>query len=230
MTVDIKEDYVMPLKYKCLILDHDDTVVDSTPHIHYPSFVEAIGKLRPNSEPLSLNEFISYSFNPGFSELCSDIMQLNEEEIEFQYQHWKSVTKLKIPEFYPGIVDLLTEYKNLGGIITVVSHSEIEQIERDYKTKCGFTPDMIFGWDSDANKRKPSPYPILEIIKRFNLKESEVLVVDDLKPGWVMAKSCHVAFAGVGWSHSIDEIVNFMRNNADYYFSSIESFRDFILI
>lgn len=30
----------MAIKYKCLILDHDDTAVQSTPGIHFPSFVE----------------------------------------------------------------------------------------------------------------------------------------------------------------------------------------------
>ena len=29
------------MKYKCLVLDHDDTVVDSTASIHYPAFLEA---------------------------------------------------------------------------------------------------------------------------------------------------------------------------------------------
>ena len=28
------------LKYRCLVLDHDDTTVDSTATVHYPCFVE----------------------------------------------------------------------------------------------------------------------------------------------------------------------------------------------
>ena len=27
------------LRKRCLILDHDDTVVDSTAHVHYPAFL-----------------------------------------------------------------------------------------------------------------------------------------------------------------------------------------------
>jgi hypothetical protein len=30
------------MRYPCLVLDHDDTLVRSTPEIHYPSFVEAL--------------------------------------------------------------------------------------------------------------------------------------------------------------------------------------------
>jgi hypothetical protein len=56
----------MNLKYKCIILVHDDTAVMSTPEIHYPSFVEAIKKLRPNDEPISIKKktvFIWSSFS-----------------------------------------------------------------------------------------------------------------------------------------------------------------------
>jgi phosphoglycolate phosphatase len=48
----------MPLKYKCLILDHDDTSVKSTPDIHYPSFVQALKELRPNEKPITFEEFV----------------------------------------------------------------------------------------------------------------------------------------------------------------------------
>lgn len=217
------------MKYRCLILDHDDTVVKSTPDIHYPSFVEALKKLRPNMNSLSLEEFVSYCFNPGFSELCKDILKFSKAEQEYQYKIWKKYTKEKAPYFYPGICEFIKEYKKLGGIICVVSHSESEQIIRDYNLHCELSPDLIFGWELEEHQRKPNPYPIIEIMKRFNLDNNEILVIDDLKPGLDMARSCNVAFAGAGWSHIIPEIENYMRNNSDYYFSTVESFKKFIL-
>ena len=39
----------MGARIKCLALDHDDTVVMSSPEIHYPSFVEAMRLLRPRA-------------------------------------------------------------------------------------------------------------------------------------------------------------------------------------
>ena len=35
------------LRIKCLVLDHDDTAVKSTPEINYPSFMKALAVLRP---------------------------------------------------------------------------------------------------------------------------------------------------------------------------------------
>ncbi|AKA67913.1 HAD family hydrolase [Clostridium scatologenes] len=217
------------MRYRCLILDHDDTVAKSTPEIHYPSFVEALKTLRPKMKGLSLEEFVSYCFSPGFSELCKDVLKFNKVEQEYQYKVWKSYTKEKSPDFYPGFPNLIKEYKRLGGIICVVSHSESEQILRDYNLHCGLIPDLIFGWELEEYQRKPNPYPIIEIMKRFDLANNEILVLDDLKPGLDMARSCNVTFAGAGWSHIIPEIEDYMRTNSDYYFSTVETFKDFIL-
>ena len=217
------------MKYRCLILDHDDTVVKSTPDIHYPSFIEAIKILRPNVKPLSLQQFVSYCFNPGFSELCKDILKFSKDEQEYQYKIWKSYTETKVPDFYPGFPELIKEYKKLGGIICVVSHSESKQIVRDYILNCNLTPDLIFGWELEEQQRKPNPYPIIEIMRKFNLDSDDILVVDDLKPGLDMARSCNITFAAAGWSHIIPEIKDYMKINSDYYFSTVDSFKKFIL-
>lgn len=217
------------MKYRCLILDHDDTVVKSTPDIHYPSFIDALKTLRPNMSPLTLEEFVSYCFKPGFSELCKDILKFNKAEQEYQYKIWKAYTKEQLPDFYPGFPELIKEYKKLDGLICVVSHSESEQIIRDYNLQCGSSPDLIFGWELEEHQRKPNPYPIIEIMRRFNLNNNEMLVVDDLKPGLDMARSCNVKFAAAGWSHIIPEIKDYMRCNSDYYFPTVETFKEFIL-
>lgn len=217
------------MKYRCLILDHDDTVVKSTPDIHYPSFVEALKILRPGMKPLSYEEFVSYCFNPGFLGLCQDILKFSEDEQKCQYEIWKSYTKKKVPDFYSGFPELIKGYKKAGGIICVVSHSESEQIVRDYMLNCNLSPDLIFGWELEEKQRKPSPYPIIEIMRRFNLDNNEILVVDDLKPGLDMARSCNVTFAAAGWSHIIPEIKNYMKANSDYYFSTVDSLKEFIV-
>lgn len=217
------------MKYKCLILDHDDTVTISTPNIHYPSFVEALKILRPNTKIITLEEFISSCFNPGFSELCKDILKFNKEEQAYQYKIWSSYTKSKIPDFYPGFPELIKDFKSLGGVICVASHSESKQIQRDYKINCGILPDKIFGWDLEEYKRKPNPYPVREAMKTFNLNKEDILVVDDLKPGLDMARTCNVDFASAGWSHVIPEIIDFMKENSNYYLSSVDELRNIIL-
>lgn len=61
------------LKFPCLVLDHDDTVVRSTPTIHYPAFVKTLQALRPDVH-WTLEQFIACNFYPGFEAMCRDIL------------------------------------------------------------------------------------------------------------------------------------------------------------
>lgn len=218
----------MSLRYKCLILDHDDTAVKSTPQIHYPSFVEALKDLRP-TESISLGDFIRYCFDPGFYSLCKEIIKFSDEELRHQQEVWRKYTESNLPEFYEMFTETIREFKHQGGIVTVVSHSERSRIERDYSSHCGFLPDAIFGWELPEHQRKPHPYPIKQILKRFNLLETEALMLDDLRPGMEMARSCKVDFAAAGWSHTVPEIKEQMKLESKYYFETVDQLNQFVL-
>ena len=87
---------------------------------------------------------------------------------------------------------------------------------------------MVFGWELKEDLRKPNAHSLNEIMKQFHLKNSEILVVDDLKPGLVMARSCDVDFACAGWSHLIPSIQEYMQLHSDYYFKNINDLSKFI--
>ena len=69
------------LNYRCLVLDHDDTVVRSEETVNYPSFLEALKVLRPG-RTITREKFTRWCFSPGFFALCSDYIGLTPEEIE----------------------------------------------------------------------------------------------------------------------------------------------------
>lgn len=89
--------------------------------------------------------------------------------------------------------------------------------------------NAVFGWELSEHQRKPHPYPIKEILKRFNLHETEALMVDDLKPGLEMARSCNVDFAAAGWSHTLPEIKEQLKLESKYYFETVEQFHQLVL-
>lgn len=215
------------LKYKCLVLDHDDTVVNSTPEIHFPIFMEYLKKIRPDYE-LTLEDFMSYNFEPGFSSLCSDILKFSDEEMKVQEENWMKGISDKIPDFFDGFKDIIHKFKEDGGIIAVVSHSFSKNIKRDYVHNCGIEPDISFGWEYDEKQRKPYPFPLEEIMRVYNLQSDDILMVDDLKPGYDMAKKCNVDFAFAGWSYTIDKIKQFMQKNSDYYLSSVDELSELL--
>ena len=68
------------MRYPCLVVDHDDTVVDSTATVHYPCFVEYTGIYHPEVH-YTLDEYIKDNFDPGIVALFRDIIGMSEEEI-----------------------------------------------------------------------------------------------------------------------------------------------------
>ena len=210
------------LNYRCLGLDHDDTGVRSEETVNYPSFLEALKVLRPG-RTITREEFTRWCFSPGFSALCSDYIGLTPEEIDVQYDMWRSYVATHIPPPYDGLRPILTRWKQEGGLLCVSSHSARENILRDYRLHFGLEPDQIFDWDLGEDRRKPSPYALQEIMRLYDLRPDELLMVDDLKPGYDMAHACGVPFACAGWSHDDPEIRAFLRRFSDFYLETVQA-------
>lgn len=215
------------LKYPCLVLDHDDTTVNSTATVHYPCFVEYMEKYFPDVH-LTLEEYFRYNFDPGVVEMFTKICGMTWEQMLDEESYWKEYVRHHVPKAYPGIREILLEQKKRGGKICVVSHSFTENILRDYRENDLPEPDLIFGWESPPEQRKPSVYPLEQIMKAFSMKPEELLVVDDLKPGYDMAKAAGVPFAAAGWANDIEPIEQFMRKNCGLYFKKVKYLRDWL--
>ena len=220
-------DKTMKLKYPCLVLDHDDTTVNSTATVHYPCFGEYMEKYFPDVH-LTLEEYFRYNFEPGVIDLFTKICGMTWEQMMDEENYWKEYVKHHVPAAYPGIREILEEQKKRGGKICVVSHSFADYIRRDYRLNGLPEPDLIFGWEQPPEQRKPSVYPLEQIMKTFGMKPEELLVVDDLKPGYDMARAAGVPFAAAGWANDIPEIEHFMRENCGLYFKKVVEFGNFL--
>ncbi len=214
---------------RCLLVDHDDTAVMSTPLIHYPAHVEAMRRLRPGRRVVSLEEWFRKNFDPGLSEFLRGELALSAEEVDESQRIWREFTAGRHAEFFPGMYALLSEFKRRGGILVVVSHSDADIIARDYAMAGDLVPDAIFGWESDPARRKPAPGPVLETLARFALEPSDAVVLDDLKPGADMAAAAGVDFAAAGWGHAIPEIREAIKPAAFRYFGTVVDFRSWLL-
>ena len=109
-----------------------------------------------------------------------------------------------------------------------ISHSFDFNIFRDYEANGLPKPDAVYGWEIPAEKRKPKPWAVFEIMKKFDLSPSEILMIDDLKPGFDMAKAAGVDFAAAGWAYDVPEIEAFMRENSSLYFKTVQELSDFL--
>lgn len=215
-------------RYKCLVLDHDDTVVQSEATVNYPFFVEFLKEYRPGMT-ITAQEYISECYQPGYIEMCRRRFAFTDEELSIEYNAWKEHIKTTIPAPYPGIGALLQRYKNAGGIIVVSSQSAQENILRDYTAHFGLVPDEIFGWDLAPEHRKPSPYAIEQALEKHSLRPDQILVVDDMKPAVEMARNGGVKIAFAGWGRKdFPEICAEMENLCDFSFYSVEKLEKFL--
>jgi phosphoglycolate phosphatase/pyrophosphatase PpaX len=215
------------MKYKCLILDHDDTVVNSTATIHYPAFLEALKFLRPGVT-ISLDDYFRENFDPGFVPYCVNKLGMTDEELEIEVQCWKNYVSGHTAKAYTGIKEIIERQKQEGGIVCVISHSYDFNIKRDYEANSLPMPDMIFGWECPPEQRKPNTYAMQVIADRYGLKPTEMVVVDDSKPGYDMAREFGAYFVGAGWSTDIPEIREFMKKNSDVYLTRVEELKEFL--
>jgi len=222
----------MALRYRCLILDHDDTAVDSTARVHHPAHVAGLAALRPGRAALDLEGWFLKNFDPGIGVYLRDELGLSAEELREELSIWREHTGRVDPPFYPGFIDTLRAFRAQGGLITVVSHSEAEVVRRHYRAATAgrpLEPDLVFGWEQEEHRRKPSPWPARQILRAFGLQPAQALIVDDLKAGVMMGESSGVAVAAAGWGHNIPLIRSYMRKHCLAYFSTVRDFARFVL-
>ena len=216
------------LKYPCLVLDHDDTVVQSEATVNYPFFVEYLKECRPGMS-ITLHEYISECFDPGYGSMCRQRFGFTDEELHREYVGWKAYIQNHIPAPYPGIGRIIRRQKEEGGIICVVSMSAEENSRRDYRTHFGLEPDTIFGWDMTPEHRKPSPWSLFEIMRKYSFSPSQLLVLDDTKAACPMARAAGVKIGFAGWGRrELPQITAEMNALCDFSFDSTEALEKFL--
>ena len=216
------------LKYPCLVLDHDDTVVQSMKTLSYPFFLYVLEVFRPG-QSMSFSDYVRDCHHFGFADLCRLRFGFTEEELSKEHTMWMEYVLQNTPAPYPDICDILTKYKEAGGLICVVSHSSKENILRDYRAHFNFLPDAIYGWELPEAQRKPSTYPLQDIMNRFHLSEEQILVVDDMKLACKMAAPLGISVAYAGWNGlEVPEVDAEMNRLCDFSFYTTQEFEEFL--
>ena len=216
------------LKYPCLVLDHDDTVVQSEKTIGYPFFCYILSQYRPG-QSITFQDYVYDCHQLGFSDMCRQRFQFTPQELIDEYQGWMEYVKTHIPAPFPDIGDVIRRQKQEGGLLCVVSHSSVQNITRDYDVHFGVQPDAIYGWDYPEHQRKPNPYPLEHIMERYGFCAKDLLVVDDMKLAWQMVQPVGVEIAFAAWGKTeFPELSQEMRTLCNYSFDSAKELERFL--
>lgn len=216
------------LKYRCLVLDHDDTVVQTMRTLSYPFWCLELEQFRPGTS-MTLEDYILKCYQYGFADMCRVCCGFTDEELALEHKQWMEYIMNNIPAPFPGIGNIIRRQKEAGGLICVVSHSSFDNISRDYRVHFGIQPDAIYGWERPPRERKPNPWPLEDIMRRFDLTPQEILVVDDMKLACQMAHPLGVAVAYAGWDDmGVPELRREMQELCAFSFDSTESLEKFL--
>ena len=72
------------MTYPCLVLDHDDTVVNSTATVHYPCFAEYTAKFFPKAKRYTLEEYVLKNFDPGVYDFFHGEVGMTEDDMKHE--------------------------------------------------------------------------------------------------------------------------------------------------
>lgn len=98
------------MTYPCLVLDHDDTVVNSTATVHYPCFAEYTAKFFPKAKRYTLEEYVLKNFDPGVYDFFHGEVGMTEEDMKHEQAYWHEYVQHHVPQVYDGMRDILWDY------------------------------------------------------------------------------------------------------------------------
>lgn len=192
----------MKLRKKCLILDHDDTIINSQESIHYPLFVNVLKILRPNITPIDFERFIELSNELGFVKMCRMLYHYSAEEIQFEYEHWKKQSSLIEAPTFDGIKDFLSAFNDAGGVIIVYTMNSKQNVIQDYERLFNFTPISIISHDQYYILRKPYRLSILKELHNLNLTVEDCIFIDDTPMLLDLKQRLNMDFIAANWAKS----------------------------
>ena len=106
------------MRYECLVFDHDDTVVNSTATIHWPSFTAFLERYFPGRS-CTLEHYFLKNFDPGFLAMCREEYGMSDADLEREVGFWRDYVRTRVPTAYPGIRQIMERQRAAGGRICV---------------------------------------------------------------------------------------------------------------
>ena len=103
-------------RYRCLVLDHDDTTVDSTRSVNYPQFQQALAHFRPDTT-MTEEEYFLHCFDPGFYEMCRLVLHYTPEEMEYDQKRTEYMQSQGLQVLRISNLDVLRNFQNVCEMI-----------------------------------------------------------------------------------------------------------------
>ena len=166
-------------KYKALFLDLDGTILDTLEDLKDAvNFALVTKGFKPRTNQQIINSIGHGSYHLIKTSLPENIDEKTYLETFNTYKnYYKNHADIKT-SVYPGVLDLLTKFKQNGGKIALITNKPHEIATNLIHTYFGDLFDAIYG-HSDIYPAKPNPYTIQLALNDLSLSKEDVLFIGD---------------------------------------------------
>lgn len=184
------------MNYKALLFDFDGTLLD-TNNLIIETFYQVIEPKFPGKySKEDMRKFIG----PSLMDTFTSVDPINYQALIDEYLVWNRQHHDELVEEFDDVVEVLTNLKNAGIRLAIVSTKRHEALMRGLNILGAAELFEIIIGNEDVENTKPDPEPVLLALQRLNLQKHEVIMIGDNYHDIEGGQNAGVHTAGVAWS------------------------------
>lgn len=181
-------------KYKAILYDLDGTVLNTLDMNMYPLLKIIKEEL---NEDWTFDQVLKFAAYPGMKVM----EELGIKDQEKTYARWVDYVNSyeKGASLYPGLEEVFKQVKKENIDQAVVSAKKKDQYKIDFIDKGLDIYMKTAVLEEDTKRHKPYPDPLLEALRRLDLKADQVVYVGDSYSDLLASQAAGIDFAYAKW-------------------------------